>query len=178
MQSSLDQLETFDADGSVRMVVEATAGTRSKLKYEPALQAFALHHVLPPGLSFPLDFGFMPGTMGEDGDPLDALVFTDEPLPCGIVVAFRLLGVLEATQAGSGAPPTRNDRFIGVARSSHAHAGWRELADVPQALLAPVGDFFVNYNASRGVDFKVHARHGRAQALALLSQGQERFRRR
>lgn len=91
---TLDQLETKDGACAVRVVVETMAGRRSKLKYNPALAAFELHHVLPAGRCFPYDFGFMLSTLGEDGDPLDALVCADEPLPTGTVVPCRHVGVV------------------------------------------------------------------------------------
>jgi inorganic pyrophosphatase len=178
MRDGLDSIETFDEEGALRAVVEASAGTRNKFKYDPELRAFALHVVLPAGTSFPLDFGFMPSTLGDDGDPLDALVFLDEPAMPGMIVPARLVGVIEATQARDGKKPQRNDRFVAVATHSHAYADWREFADVPPAILAQVETFFMSYNAQRGVEFKPVARHDAKQAKQLLDKGRERFRRR
>jgi inorganic pyrophosphatase len=166
-----DELETFDGEGGVRVVVEASAGTRSKFKYDPRLGVFELHHVIPPGTAFPLDFGFLPGTIGEDGDPLDVLVFADEPVPVGTLVPARLLGVIEAKQTRKGKKPARNDRFLAVATASHSFDGWKDMKDVPAKVLEAIEAFFVTYNAQREVVFEPVARHGAAVAAKLLHQG-------
>lgn len=167
----LERLDPFDDEGRLRVVIEATAGTRSKLKYEPRLGAFELHHAIPAGTAFPLDFGFIPGTLGEDGDPLDGLVFADEAIPAGILVPARLLGVIEATQAREGKAPTRNDRFLAVASASLERAHWQVLADVPDSTLEAIESFFVSYNAQRGVHFRPLGRRDAAHARQLIVTG-------
>ena len=172
MPGSLESLPAFDGEGRLRVVVEASAGTRSKLKYDPHLGLLELHHVLPAGTSFPLDFGFIPGTRGEDGDPLDALVFADEPTPPGVLVPARLIGVLRGTQSAQGkAKEVRNDRFLAVAQGSHTYGHWCELEDVPAKLLGELEAFFVSYNAQRGVAYTPGARCGRDEALTLVRKG-------
>ena len=171
MAVSLDKLPLLTDDAAVRVVVEANAGSRNKLKYLPNEQAFELHHLLPLGTSFPYDFGFLPSTMGEDGDPLDAIVFADEPVPAGTVVACRLVGVVEAEQGKPGEKKERNDRFLAVSRLSHLYRDWHNLADVPGRVLDELEAFFVLYNAQRGTEFRPLARGGAARATELLMQG-------
>jgi inorganic pyrophosphatase len=173
MGADLDEMEPFDDDGSVRVVVEATKGRRSKLKYEPSLHAFALHHVIPGGAAFPLDFGFVPGTRGQDGDPLDVLVFADEPTPVGAVVPARLIGVIEATQQPQGKEATRNDRILAVARTSDTYGDWNALEDVPEPIVRGIESFFESYNAQRDVKFTILGRSGRERALQLICEGQQ-----
>jgi inorganic pyrophosphatase len=169
--TSLDKLPLVTEDAAVRVVVEANAGSRNKLKYEPASGTLELHHVLPLGTSFPYDFGFLPSTVGGDGDPLDAIVFADEPVPPGTVVACRLVGVIEAEQGKPGGPRNRNDRFLAVARLSHVYRDWHNLGDIPQKALDELEAFFVSYNAQRGVDFQPLARGDAARATELMTQG-------
>lgn len=173
----LDQLDTFDDEGNVRVVVEASACTRSKFKFDPKLAVFELHHVIPPGTAFPLDFGFLPRTLGDDGDPLDALVFADEPSPVGTVLPARLVGVIEAKQTQEGRKPARNDRFLAVAKASHAYDAWKDMADVPAKVLEAIEAFFITYNKQRGVAFEPVGRHDAAAAAKLLRQGQRRVKR-
>ncbi|MBE7941830.1 MULTISPECIES: inorganic diphosphatase [Ramlibacter] len=167
----LNTLPTLDRHGAVRVVVEASAGSRSKFKYDPASGCLVLHHVVPPGSCFPLDFGFIPSTLGAGGDPLDALVFADEPLPVGTVLPCRLLGVLQAEQVQGPGPPRRNDRFLLVPTASLAYAPWRDLGDIPPAVLEGLETFFVSYNAQRGVRFRPLGRRDAAAAQALLAAG-------
>lgn len=168
---ALHALPLISDDAAVRVVVEATAGSRNKLKWEPALGAFELHHVLPLGTAFPYDFGFLPSTVGGDGDPLDVILFNDEAVPPGTVVPARLIGVIEARQGPPGAPKNRNDRFLAVARQSHIYRDWHNIADVPQRALDELEAFFVSYNAQRGIAFEPLARAGAARATALMEQG-------
>lgn len=168
---ALHELPLVSGDAAVRVVVEATAGSRNKLKWEPALGVFELHHVLPLGTSFPYDFGFLPSTVGGDGDPLDVILFNDEPVPPGTVVPARLIGVIEAQQGQPGAPKNRNDRLLAVARQSHVYRDWHNIGDVPQRVLDELEAFFVSYNAQRGTEFEPLARAGAARATALMEQG-------
>ena len=108
-KDKFDSLPSFDGR-EVHVVVETPTGCRNKYKWEPKLGLFTLHKVLPAGMSFPLDFGFIPGARAADGDPMDVLLLADEPTLTGCVVTARLLGVLEAEQRDKGAKPERNDR--------------------------------------------------------------------
>jgi Inorganic pyrophosphatase len=75
----LSQLETINPEGDLNVIIETPKGNRNKLAYHPQLGAFQLKGVLPAGAVFPFDFGFLPSTKGEDGDPLDVLLLMDEP---------------------------------------------------------------------------------------------------
>lgn len=168
---SLAQLPLVTDDAAVRVVVEANAGSRNKLKYQPDIRAFELHHVLPLGTSFPYDFGFLPSTLGEDGDPLDAVVFADEAVPPGTIVECRVIGVIEAEQGQPGEEKKRNDRFLAVARMSHLYRDWHNVGDVPAKALDELEAFFVSYNAQRGIEFRILGRAGAAHATQLMTQG-------
>jgi len=78
-----------DESGTLNAVVETIAGSRNKFAYDEKLGLFRLKGVLPAGASFPFDFGFVPSTKGEDGDPLDVLVLMDEPAFAGCLVPLR-----------------------------------------------------------------------------------------
>ena len=77
-------------------------GRRNKYRYEPALGVFRLGKVLPAGAAFPYDFGFIPGTRADDGDPLDVSLLMDESAYPGCLVVARPIGVLEAEQTENG----------------------------------------------------------------------------
>ena len=165
----LDRLPPTDDEGNLRAVIEACRGSRNKLKYQPSLRAFELHAVLPLGTSFPWDFGFIPSTRGDDGDPIDVLVLMDEAVPAGTVVPCRLVGVIEAEQRDEGAKkPVRNDRLLAVAASSHRYGQCRRLADLTPAVLDQIESFFVSYNRQRGGDFRPLGRGGVQQARRLV----------
>jgi inorganic pyrophosphatase len=173
---ALHRLAAQDDDGCWRAVIEAPAGSRNKLKWQPALGAMELHSVLPLGTAFPYDFGFVPSTLGEDGDPLDVLLFMDEPAAPATVVPCRMLGVILARQRPvAGGKATRNDRLLAVARHSHRYGHWKRLADVTPAVLDELERFFAFYNAQKGVRFEAIGRAGAAEARRLLAQGRRAF---
>jgi len=81
-----------------RVVVETPKGSRNKYAFDPDNRVFELKKVLPAGMAFPYDFGFLPSTKGGDGDPLDVLVLMDEPAFPGCVLKCRVIGVIEGEQ--------------------------------------------------------------------------------
>src|SRR5438874_3853083 len=76
------------------------------------------------GMMFPYDFGFIPSTLGEDGDPLDILVLMDAPAHVGCLIEVRIIGIIEAEQSEDGKTES-NDRILGVAIHSYDHQDWR-----------------------------------------------------
>lgn len=172
---ALHELASRDDEGCWRAVIEAPAGSRNKLKWQPALGAMELHAVLPLGTAFPYDFGFIPSTQGQDGDPLDVLLFMDEPVAPGTVVPCRVLGVILARQTPRGGKATRNDRLLAVGRDSHRYGHWTKMADVAPAVLDEIERFFVFYNAQKDVRFAPLGRRGAAEAKRLLEEGRRVF---
>lgn len=118
----LSELPTWDPEiGDLTMVIETPQGSRNKYSYDPDTGAFDLGWVLPPGLSFPYDFDFIPSTIAEDGDALDVLVLLDVPVAVGCVVAGRVIGAIQAKQRAPGGKWIRNDRLLAVAKHAHLH---------------------------------------------------------
>jgi inorganic pyrophosphatase len=152
---------------SCRAVIESSQGARGKYVYDPDLQAFTLKRLLPAGMSFPLDFGFVPSTKAEDGDPIDIMVLHDEPLPMGVVVEVRLIGVMEAEQTEDG-ETKRNDRLLGVAEESLSYAAVKAPADLAAGLMRSLTDFWTQYEALRGVGFKILGVKGAAEAAKRI----------
>jgi inorganic pyrophosphatase len=170
----LDRLPPFDPEsGDLNVIIETTKGRRNKFKYDPGLRLITLGSVLPPGDVFPFDFGFVPSTKAEDGDPVDVLVLMDEPAFSGCLVRARLVGVIEADQTEDG-KTFRNDRLIAVHSCGHVHRTAKELDDLPPELVDDIEHFFVSYNQTRGKEFKPLRRRGPKVAVELVRQGQRR----
>ena len=150
-----------------RAVIETPKGRRSKYDYSPELGGFELAGLLPEGMSFPLDFGFIPSTKAEDGDPLDVLVLADEPSAVGAIVQVRLLGVIEAEQTEDG-DTVRNDRLIAVSRVSRLHLRAESPEDLGEEYLGQLQEFWTHYNALKGKQFKVLSVRGRSAAVAAI----------
>ena len=159
-----------DGGRAIRAVIEVQAGSRQKYKYDPGSGFFVLHKTLPIGLSFPYDFGYIPDTMGEDGDPLDIVVFADQPLVVGSLVECRLIGIILATQEEDG-KWIRNDRLLGVASASRRYRRCRTFADLDPKALDELERFFETYNAEDGKTFKTRKRAGVRDAWAAFQKG-------
>jgi len=169
---SLDHLDPFE-DDCVLVVIETPKGSPNKLAFEPRYGTFVLKGVLPAGAVFPFDFGFVPSTRAEDGDPLDVLVLMDAPVFPGCVVPSRLVGVIEAEQTEDG-KTERNDRLLAVAANSAAHRSIHELRDLSADLVAQVEHFFVSYNEMKGKRFQVKGRAGSRRGRRLVTAAMKR----
>src|SRR5262245_14235018 len=112
----LSELPAVDEEtDDIHVVVETPKGSRIKYKYNADYDCLELKRVLPEGMLFPHDFGFVPSTLGGDGDPIDVLLFIDAPVIAGCVLTARLIGVQEARQKEKGSDWERNDRLVAVA---------------------------------------------------------------
>src|SRR6266446_6360811 len=112
-----------------RAIIETPKGCRNKFDYDPESNLFMLGGLLPEGMMFPYDFGFIPSTQGEDGDPLDILVLMDAPAHVGCLIDVRIIGIITAKQIEEGRKET-NDRLLGVAVHSYAHEHLETIDDV------------------------------------------------
>src|ERR1700712_1051772 len=145
-----NQIAAFSKKGEVNAIVETPQGSRNKFDFDPATKMFELGAAMPTGVTFPFEFGFIPSTLGDDGDPLDVLILMDAPTFVGCLVKVRLIGVIEAKQTNKKGRYVRNDRIIGVAVESRRHDGIKTLQDLPAALVAEVEHFFAAYNQIKG----------------------------
>ena len=139
---------------TVNVVIETPKGCRNKYDYDPKLEAFKLKKLLPAGAVFPFDFGFVPGTKGEDGDPLDVLVIMDEPAYPGIIVECRIIGALKARQTEKDGKTVENDRYIAVSVASQMYSDLKELRDLNKHVQDDIQHFFVSYNEEEGRIFQ------------------------
>jgi inorganic pyrophosphatase len=173
---SLTLLSAYASDSTeLHVIIETPKGSRNKFNYDEKHQLFKLGGVLPAGAVFPFDFGFIPSTLGGDGDPLDVLLLMDEPAFPGCLVPSRLVAVIEAEQTERDGETTRNDRLIAVAAGSHTHQKVRSLADISSILVDEIEHFFISYNQIKGKTFKPLGRFGPIKAARLIEEGTRRF---
>jgi inorganic pyrophosphatase len=163
----LTRLDHRTHDG-YRAVIETPQGSRNKLKFDELDECFEVACSLPAGMSFPFDFGFMPRTRAEDGDPLDVLVLMDGPAYPGCVVTIRLIGVIEAEQTERSGDVVRNDRLIAVASDSSERGDLERLVDLEPHLVDQIETFFKTYNGLLGKEFRPVARRGPRRAAGLV----------
>jgi inorganic pyrophosphatase len=166
----LAELPAFTESGLLNIVIETPKGSRNKFGFDPTINAMRLKHVLPEGMLFPSDFGFIPSTQADDGDPIDVLVLLDAPAISGCVVEARLIGVIEAEQRPKDGAWERNDRLLAVATHARTHEHVHSLDDLRENLPAEIETFFQNYNRLNGGDFRVTGRGDRAAAQRAVEK--------
>jgi inorganic pyrophosphatase len=156
--------------GTCRAIIETPKGSRNKFDYDPDSNLFILGGLLPEGMIFPFDFGFIPSTLGDDGDPLDILVLMDARAHVGCLIDVRIIGVITAEQIEDGNKET-NDRLLGVAVHSYNHEDLHSIDDLSKSLLDQLEEFFISYNKQRGKKFRVTGRGGPKKAIKFLKDG-------
>jgi inorganic pyrophosphatase len=158
-------------------IIETPKGRRNKFKYDEHSGLFSLSNLLPQGFSFPFDFGFIPSTASEDGDPLDLIVLMDEAAHVGCLLNVRLVGVIKVVQTEEG-KQTQNDRLLGVAVRSVEYREVKDISDLPKPLIQQITEFLALYNKNSGKDDKVTGVEGPEHAVELLEKAAARSRRR
>jgi inorganic pyrophosphatase len=161
----------LDAEKCVcRAIIETPKGFRNKFDYDRDSGLFMLGGLLPEGMMFPFDFGFIPSTLGDDGDPLDIMVLMDAPAHVGCLIDVRIIGIIAAEQTQDGKTKT-NDRLLGVAIHSYEHEDLQSIGEVSKTLLDQVEEFFVSYNKQRGKKFRITGTGGPKKAMKFLKSG-------
>lgn len=169
----LEQLphELDRAGCTCQAIVEAPAGTRVKVYYDPKSHRFRVGKFLPLGMAFPLDFAFVPSTLGGDGDPLDLLILPEASLPVGAIVDVRILGILEAEQRKVNKKAKRNDRIIARLCESRLFAHVNDLEQLGAQFVTEISTFFETYKRLRNQTYEVIAVGGPDRAVELILEG-------
>ncbi len=126
--------------GIINVLVEIPGGSKNKYEFDKELGAFALDRVLYSSVKYPYDYGFVPNTLADDGDPLDGMVIIDEPTFPGCVIAARPIGFLEMIDGGD-----RDEKIIAVPDKDPRYAHVKSLNDVAPHRLDEIAEFFRSY---------------------------------
>jgi inorganic pyrophosphatase len=170
--ASIASLEPYDPKThGLHVMIETPRGCRNKYRFDPATNLFQLDKILPAGMAFPFDFGYVPATLAEDGDPLDAMVLGQEALFTGCLVVAVVVGVIEATQEENG-KKVRNDRILTVPEAGPLRPKMSEISGV----LRDIEHFFQCYHALEGTRFEPIGRHGPRHAAELVERARRRQR--
>ena len=157
-------------------IVEAPAGSRVKVYYDPDSHRFRIGKFLPLGLTFPLDFAFVPSTLGGDGDPLDLLILPEAALPVGCIVKVRILGIMEAEQWKPKKDKKRNDRIIARLSESRLFSQVDTLDQLGETFTNEVSTFFETYKRLRGQTYETIRVGGPNRAADAIEAGAAEYR--
>ena len=164
---NLANLSPFTDEDTLQMVVETPRGSGIKLKYEPKSRVFTVSRALSLGVTYPFDWGFIPGTLAADGDPLDALAIHDNATFPGVVLPCRALGVVDVSQkAKSGRE--ENPRLL-VIPVWHDRLGELEKASgLPDRLKQEIEQFFLSATFFTDKDARIEGWRGPKAAVNLV----------
>jgi len=134
--------------------VETPKKSNAKYNYEPESGGFVLAKYLPLGSVFPYDFGFIPGTVGEDGAPLDVIIISEQGTFPGCILKCKVIGAIKAVQQSKDGVQVENDRFLAVPEASSIFGNIHRVAQLSDTVLDELQHFFINYNKQEGKDFQ------------------------
>ncbi len=124
----------------LNMVIEVNSGSRDKFEYKSEWEAFVLNRIIPSSVVFPVEYGFVPQTFSEDGDPLDIMALTYEPLEVGTVAKVRVIGLLVMEDEKG-----LDNKILSVLLNDLRFEGYKDLTDVPEYQLKEIQEFFTTY---------------------------------
>jgi inorganic pyrophosphatase len=165
-----------DGQSTIHVIIETPKGSRNKYAFDPAQKVFQLKKVLPAGMAFPYDFGFVPSTKAEDGDPTDVLVLMDEPAFPGCLLECRIVGIIEGEQ-GKKKERERNDRIVAVEKENHSYAHIKHVRDLGKKFVRELEEFFVNYHELTGKKYRILDVKGPNEARRRIQDGIKAVRR-
>lgn len=160
-----------DDDQLLRVVIETPKGSRNKFAFNAKERIFELKKVLPSGMAFPYDFGFVPSTLAGDGDPIDVLVLMDEPAFPGCALSCRPIGVIEGEQIGKNDQKDRNDRIVAIEKDAHSWEDVKTVSDLGKQFSKELEEFFVNYHRLIGKQYRILGLKGPEHARKIVKSG-------
>jgi inorganic pyrophosphatase len=163
------KLPTWADDQHVYAVVETPRGSRAKFEFDPKLRVFTLAKPLLAGLTYPYDWGFLPSTKAEDGDPLDVLIIHDAATYPGLVLKCKPIGVLQLVQISKG-KKERNDRVFVVPDRSPFEADLHDIRHLPPNAIDEFEKFFQATNALESKKLDFQGWRGPAKAVKLIKK--------
>ncbi|MBV8964032.1 MAG: inorganic diphosphatase [Hyphomicrobiales bacterium] len=171
---NFSNLPTFTKDGDVHVVVETPRGSRAKFAYDPKLKAFTFTKALLTGLTYPHDWGFVPSTKADDGDPIDIMVIHEAATFAGLVVTCRVIGILQIEQKSNG-NSERNDRLFGVPRRSHSEGALRDVRDLSRPVQQELEKFFIATDELENKKLEILGWKGPKAGLQAIEDARKAF---
>jgi inorganic pyrophosphatase len=154
----------------VTAVIEIPARTRNKYELDKESGLFRLDRVLYSAVQYPGDYGLIPRTLHEDNDPLDVLVYIDEPTFTGCLIDVRPIGVLKMLDLGEP-----DDKILAVAVNDPLVKDYHDISDLPGHYLREVGHFFGIYKDLEGKRAEIVGWEDAESARRVITDSIERY---
>ena len=159
-----------DAPRLVNAIIEIPRDSVNKYEYDKQLHVFRLDRTLFSPVHYPGDYGFIPCTLGLDGDPLDVLVLVEAPSFPGCLMEVRPIGVLRMIDQGRS-----DEKILAVAQSDPLYREVKEYSEVFTHTLHEIEHFFAIYKSLEGKKTEISGWAGADAARKIISEGQQRF---
>jgi inorganic pyrophosphatase len=167
--SNLLKLPTWADKTHLFAVIETPRGSGCKLTFDPKLRVFTLAKPLMVGLTYPYDWGFIPSTKAEDGDPLDVLVIHESATYPGLVLRCKPIGILQAVQKSKG-KTKRNDRVFAVPDRSPFEGNLQDVRHLPPRAVKELEEFFRATDALKEKEIDFVGWRGPAKAIKAIKE--------
>ena len=158
-------------DDSLHCLVEIPKGSRNKYEWDEALGGIKLDRFLFSSVVYPTDYGFVMDTLGEDGDPLDAMICVSEPTFPGCVIPVTAIAILRMRDDKG-----QDDKILCVPHEDPNWSDMRELSDLSAQLQSEIEHFFSIYKQPEGKEVIVDGWYERALALQVIDESRARWR--
>jgi inorganic pyrophosphatase len=155
---------------TLHCLVEIPKGSRNKYEYDEALGGIKLDRFLFSSVVYPADYGFIPRTLSEGGEHLDAVILVGEPTFPGCVICARAIAVLRMCSDG-----VRDDKIVCVPLEDPHCSHLESLADIPGQLRNEIEHFFSMYKQPEGRQVEIEGYADREQAVEMIEAGRARF---
>jgi inorganic pyrophosphatase len=162
-----------DPPREVYAIVETPKGNENKYEYDVAKKAIVLDRVLYSAMHYPGDYGLIPRTLDEDGDPLDVLVLVTNPTFPGCVLTVRPIGLLRMLDGD-----VRDDKILSVPKDDARYAEVRDLTDVQEHILKEIAHLFETYKVLEGKTTKILGWSNAKEAEGTIQRSQELYKKR
>ncbi|HKW75714.1 MAG TPA: inorganic diphosphatase [Terriglobales bacterium] len=159
-----------EAPRLVNAVIEIPRDSVNKYEYDKELHVFRLDRTLFSPVHYPGDYGFIPRTLGLDGDPLDVLVLVEAPSFPGCLMEVRPIGVLRMIDQGRS-----DEKILAVAQSDPLYREVKEYSEVFTHTLREIEHFFAIYKSLEGKKTEISGWAGSEAAHTIISEGRQRF---
>lgn len=154
----------------VNCIIEIPKKSRNKIEYDPDLMVFKLDRVLHASVHYPADYGFIPGTLYEDGDPVDILVLISEPTFTGCLVRVKPIGLLRMIDEAG-----KDDKILSVAIDDPTYREYEDVSNLPSHILIEIEHFFKTYKILEGKAVESFGWESAKMAKEAILKARERY---
>ncbi|MDR2544373.1 MAG: inorganic diphosphatase [Methanobrevibacter sp.] len=139
-----------DVPEVLNTIVEIPKGSKNKYEYDKDIESFALDRVLHSSVVYPADYGFIPQTIYDDGDPMDIMVLIDQPTFPGCLIISRPIGIMKMIDGGD-----KDFKVLAVPVDDPKYRDIEDISQIPGHILDEISEFFRTYKNLEGKETEV-----------------------